>query len=237
MLAGAEEHRKRPIVPLDEKHVEERSVDWQDLGVAFANGEELPDALTYMFRRGFSADTLDEWEVGYDTILEMISIPWRNPAGELIAFKGRAWWPNAKPKYRMLGNKEGREDRYEFDTIDISQTLYGLWKVEAGLGRVILCEGELNNIAMWQFGYHNVLGLSGQFLSETQAIILAGIADEVVLLFDEEEKALRAAELLEGSVRVWIVPERDGDPADSCEAEVEEWLDGLVDPLLVQCGL
>lgn len=223
-LLGEEDERDRPPVPLDERHVTERGVDWQGVWDAILADKEVPPALSYMFERGFMVDTLVAHDIGYDPVTEMISIPYRDAEHRCVAFKGRAWWDNARPKYRMLGNKPGKEDRYEFDTCDISFLLYGVWNLPPG-DRLILCEGELNCMALRQYGHGRVLGLSGQFLHEKQVPILTGNANEVVLLFDEEEKAERAARMIEKKVRALIVPEHDGDPADSSDEEVASWLD------------
>jgi DNA primase len=227
ILGAKEETKPRLPVPLPESVVEEMSVDWKGVWDAYqddALGPELPAALTYMFRRGFMWQTLAEADIGYDTISEMISIPYRDAEGHPVAFKGRAWWPDAKPKYKMLGNK-GKEDRYTFDTVDISYLMYGEWDLPPG-GKLIVTEGELNRLALKQYGHRRTLGLSGQFLHEHQAQIIARHTDEVVLLFDEEEKAEKAAALLEPRIRsVEIVPEHDGDPADASDEEVASWLD------------
>jgi DNA primase len=218
---------KRAIVPIDEKEQEDRAVDWEAVWDAMLMDDTAPPKWSmYMFQRGFTKQTLEDAEIGFDPILRMISIPYRDEEGRLIGFKGRAWWPEAKPKYRFLGNKPGKEDRYNFDTFDASQTLYGIHDIPGTSGRVILCEGELNRLAMKQYGHRRVLGMSGQFMSKAQVAILSRVADEVVLLFDEEEKAERAAEMIQIVMPVLIVPERDSDPADASDEEVAEWLDG-----------
>lgn len=236
ILGAKEEERSRPPVPLPNRLVEEMSVDWKGAWDAYSSDQDVPEALTYMFRRGFMWQTLAAAEIGFDPISNMISIPYRNVSGQLVGFKGRAWQQGAKPKYRMLGNKKGREDRYEFDTCDISYLMYGEWDLPAGPGgRLIVTEGELNRLALKQFGHRRTLGLSGQFLHEQQAQIIARYTDAVVLLFDEEEKAERAAALLERRINsVWIVPEHEGDPADASDEEVASWLDDAYPSTVVE---
>ena len=223
ILQGDEEEFRLPVA-IPEQEILDRAVDWNGIFEALCAGDEVPPALSYMFERGFFAQTLIDNDIGYDPTLDMLSIPYRNAEGELVAFKGRAWQPDAKPKYRMLGNKGG-ETRFNFATVDIRYLLYGEWNLPPG-ERIILCEGELNKLALNQYGHRRVLGLSGQFLRPEQATVLTRNADEVVLLFDEEEKAEAAAEtLLQRGLRVQIVPEHDGDPADSSDEDVASWLD------------
>ncbi len=225
---------ERKVIPaLPEEILEERAVDWFAAWDAYQqdpDSEEL-EPFFYMFKRGFTPETLEAWEIAYDPISEMVAIPYRDAEGRLIGLKGRAWWSNARPKYRFLGNK-GNEDRYGFDTIEISQVLYGIWRLKPGK-RVIMCEGELNSIAMDQHGYDRVLGLSGQYLSPDQARYLKWIADEVWFIFDEDEKAVQAARALHGVSRVpsYIIPERDSDPADATTEEVDQWFETAVPSL------
>lgn len=245
---GVRSSTRAPIEPIDECHQEERSVDWEFAWEYWTPGGDatgtLPDSLAYLFDRGFHWKTLNEFGVGLDPITGMLSIPYRDVTGLLLGFKGRAWWEGAKPRYMMLGNKEGREDRFEFDTLDVSQTVHGLHPLEPGR-RLIVVEGELNNMAMRQYGHRRTIGVSGQYLSARQIQIVASLCDEVVLIFDENEKAVRAArgdrdrEIsgLAPKIHVRIVPARDLDPADASDEEVAHWLDAAVDPFSIYSAL
>src|ERR1044072_4900372 len=65
-------------------------------------------ALEYMRSRGFKDDTLEAWQIGYDKISDRIAIPVWDKDGMLIGFKGRAYQPEHKPKYLVLGDRPGR---------------------------------------------------------------------------------------------------------------------------------
>jgi DNA primase len=226
--------------PIDESHQEERSVDWAGAWDEYVNDQILPDALAYLFHRGLTGETLTEWEVGFDPVTEMLSIPYRDEQGRLLGFKGRAWWEGARPRYMVLGNREGREDRFGFQTLDVSKTVHGIHKLAPG-HRLIVVEGELNNMAMRQYGHGRTVGVSGQYLSARQIQIITSVCDEVVLIFDENEKAVRAARGdiersipgLVPKVHVRMVPARDCDPADASDELVASWLDAAVDPFSV----
>jgi hypothetical protein len=222
---------KRPLVGLPERILEERAVDWEAAWNAMLEDETAPPEWSmYMFRRGFTWKTLERWEIGFDPIRKMLTIPYRDAEGHLIGFKGRAWWPNAKPKYGVIGNKPGRESRYDFETADITQLAFGIHRVKPSAEPLFVCEGELNTIAMDQYGFSRTLGISGQYLSDFQVHQIADNTDEAILIFDENEKAMRAAKTLERKISVWIIPERDLDPADAESGIVEKWIDQKIAP-------
>lgn len=228
---------------LPEEVITSRAVDWYDAWERWEDfksgpgprGHEVsvPAHAAYMFKRGFLPSTLHEWEVGYDPISGMVCIPYRDEEGRLVALKGRAWWEDAKPKYIHLGNKPGRESRYDFDTCDIGLLIFGehMARRTELLDPLPVCEGELNTISMWQKGFASV-GFSGQFLSATQVRRILGVSDDLILVFDDFDKALRAAvgdvergvPGLEEKARVKIALPRERDPADSTKTEIKRLL-------------
>jgi DNA primase len=230
VIAGRKKTATPANPPIDERHLKERHVIWKDAHAAWKAGTAIYP-FDYFFDRGFDWRTLVEWEIGFDPISEMFSIPYRDAQHRLIGFKGRAWWPDAKPKYRALGNKEDRENRFEFDSFDTSKTLFGIWRA-AKQPQGIVVEGELNTIAMSQHGYPNAVGLSGQFLTQKQAHMVQGIFGEVVLIFDEVDRAMQAAELI-GYQHCKLVPVHERDPADAETEEVDAWMADLTPARLV----
>ena len=66
-----------------------------------------------------------------------------------------------------------------------------------------------------QQGFQNAVGIAGKFLSVEQAKVIRYFTEEAVLIWDEEEDALLAAEMLEPYIRVRIAPPHDSDPADN----------------------
>ena len=163
-------------------------VDWE----AFSVGYEDHEDVKYLFNRGFDARTLTQWGIGYDTLSDRFTIPIHDHVNHLVGFKGRAWRSDARPKYRVLGNKPGREDRYDFDTYDKSLVVFGLARCKAqGIKRAIYCEGELDAISLWSVGYPAVSTGSAD-LSETQALLIRKQFDEVVLFFDDDSAGVKA---------------------------------------------
>lgn len=186
-----------------------RAVSWPDVFTAIENGEDVPECFRYMFDRGFAWQILEWFDIGWDQISQRITIPYfSDDDQELLGFKARTPYPDVVPRYKVLGGLE-----YGFDTFDVSKTLFALNKTHP-TNRLIVCEGELNCISMWHKGFENVVSISGQFMSREQVYLIRRYANEVLLIFDETEKAMKAAEELIYHLPVYIVEEHDDDPAD-----------------------
>lgn len=206
-------------VLLDEIQVQKRRLDWssEEAWLAYSGPDvDTNDTpIIYMLDRGFSSEILNKFEIGWDKISERISIPVRDADGNLIGFKGRSI--ERMPRYIVLGGPE-----YGFEPYQTKQILFGLDKV-GKVEELIVCEGELNAIAMHQHGYTNTVGISGKILSDEQCELIKNYGKKVVLIFDEEEDAINAAKKLRRFIPTAIVPDHDKDPADMDATEIA-WL-------------
>lgn len=187
----------------------------------------------YMLGRGFSRDTLDRWQVGWDPWTGRYTIPVRREDGALIGFKARTPSPSVEPRYLILGDLPGLPERYGFAPYSAGHVLFGLDRVgerEEG----VLVEGELNVMAAEQKGFDNFVGLGGSsLLSAAQVLLLRRHFDSVVLFYDSLRRApadqvgprilpdragltatARAIELLEPFLRVRLTDYHLDDPAD-----------------------
>jgi DNA primase len=241
-----------PQVILPEETLQRFDVDWAD---AFCEWSETHHdqvgvdytPLGYMFSRGFEPETLMDWEIGYDDQGERFTIPVRDEEGSLVGFKGRAWDPDRHPKYLALGDKPDRPGRYGFPTFEKSLVVFGLPKAHSAR-RLIICEGELNVLAMHQKGFPNTVAIAGSSLSGAQARLIREHCDEALIFFDslrddgsEDEAGMDATwgylderkryhpgavDALEPHMRVLVAPEHVGDPADMTADQIQECLDG-----------
>ena len=210
---GEQQREKLPPAPmpiLDEREADERTVDWFLVSIT---KQQVPEPFRYMLDRGFAPSTLSAWNIGYDVLSNRISIPARSRAGDLLGFKGRAWHPDDKPKYKVLGGKG-----YNFEPYEVSRVLFGAhmlnFRGTTDEQPLIVVEGELNAIAMHQQGYSETVGISGKTLSKEQCLMIREIAEKVTLVFDEEDDAQRAANKLLLYMPVKIAPARGLDPAE-----------------------
>lgn len=206
---------------VEETEAQRRRIDWKSARAWLkysgpdTNNNDIP--IIYMLERGFEPTTLDKFEIGWDKITERISIPIRDEEGRLLGFKGRAI--EGQPRYIVLGGPE-----FGFEPYLTKKVLFGLDKVKE-TDQLIVCEGELNAIAMHQHGYPNTVGISGKVLSDEQVELIKKYARSVVFIFDEEEDAIAAAKKTRRFLPTSIVPNHDKDPADMSRQEVMSLLD------------
>jgi DNA primase len=216
--------------PIEERFASEFRVDWQKVKLA-SNDGEVPSPLAYMLDR-FEWQTLEEWDVGYDPKSSRLTIPVRDHNGRLMGFKARAWWPDAKPKYIVIGNATN-EKSYGFEAYDATLVVFGLDRaIPHCAQQLVLVEGELNTIAMHEHGFLNTAGISGQFIDAVQARIVRHFTESVTLLFDDPVKARLAAEHFEGYVKVRVCLEHEGDPNTMTRADIDELIGGALSPLI-----
>lgn len=211
---------------LDEEEMTRRKLDWKSMeawmkySAGNAYGDPKDESIYYILNRGFSWETLNEWDIGWDQITERISIPIRNESGELVGFKGRSH--NEEPRYIALGGIE-----HGFEPYETSRVLFALDRVFKTKNNeaIIVREGELNTIAMHSHGFHNTVGISGKNLSDYQAELIKKYTNKVIFYFDDEKDAIKAAKKLRRYIPTSIVPSSAKDPAELSRGEILSILD------------
>jgi len=220
-----------PVISILE--LDERAVDWEAVDNSYSE-EDNTFQFEYLLDRGFTVETLIDWSIGWDELSQTFSIPYHDEFGNLIGFKGRAL-PGVIPKYKVLGNKIGKENRYNFNSFDVSSVLFGIDRFkDSKSNSMIICEGELNCISMHQDGFTNTVGISGQFLSDRQIDLVKKHAQKVTLIFDEWDRMVEIAEQLRAFIPVSIVLEHDKDPAEMTQEEKSLLLLNAVSGILVK---
>lgn len=148
----------------------------------------------------------------YDRFRDRIMFPLFDGSGRCIGFAGRTLDPDGTPKY--LNSPETPlylKGRY----------LYGLHKARPAIkekGYVILVEGYMDFLGLYQAGIRNVLATSGTALTQDHGLILRRFCNRVVLMFDGDNAGVAAAQKaivtlapLNMDIRVLILPS-DEDP-------------------------
>jgi DNA primase len=151
----------------------------------------------------------------YDRFRGRIIFPICNDVGEVIAFSGRLLQSDVEAA-KYLNSPETPLFRK-------GNVLFGLHKTKRGLieaNCAIVCEGQLDLIALFEAGITNVVAPQGTAFTEGQARILKRFVDEVVLCFDADEAGQKAAErsldaLLQNDLIVRIVDMPPGQDPDS----------------------
>lgn len=219
---------------LPETELEKRYVDWQL--IADTRETYKQKGWLYLLDRGFSPQTLLHFDIGYDPISGRFSIPYKDEYGNLIGFKGRLGYESdTEPRYQVLGGPE-----YGFDTFPVNNYIFGIHLLDEYIQDMndgldsdwILCEGELNAISCYEKGYF-ALGISGRYLSNKQAIILAKYPGPITLIFDEQEDAIAAARKIEPYFPVLIAPEHERDPAEMTQEEISYLLGNSISSILL----
>ena len=125
----------------------------------------------------------------YDRFRGRVMFPICNDVGEVIAFSGRLLENDAQAA-KYLNSPETVLFRK-------GNVLFGLHKTKRGLieaNCAVVCEGQLDLIALFEAGINNVVAPQGTAFTPNQARILKRFVDEVVLCFDADEAGHKAGE-------------------------------------------
>lgn len=147
----------------------------------------------YLKRKGYKRDAMlksgliMESKDGrglYDRFFNRIMFPIFDMQGRVVAFGGRVI-DKGEPKY--LNSPETA-------VFNKSKTLYGMNFAKMARKReIILVEGYMDMISIYQAGFPNVVAGLGTAFNNDHARTLRKICDRVILLYDSDEAGQRAA--------------------------------------------
>jgi DNA primase len=151
----------------------------------------------------------------YDRFRNRLMFPISNDVGEVIAFSGRVL--NGDPGAAKYINSP------ETPLFRKGHVLFGLHKSKRALieaNSAIVCEGQLDLIALFETGIQNVVAPQGTAFTENQARVLKRFVDEVVLCFDSDVAGQKATErslaaLLQNDLLVRVAEVPSGEDPDS----------------------
>ncbi|WMI81292.1 DNA primase [Anaerotignum sp. MB30-C6] len=204
---------------------------------SYMKERKLKPNITRKFGLGFAPERRNVLlehlkEKGYsinDMLQSGLVIENKDKNGYHDRFRGRLMFPIFDPQGRVVGFG-GRimgkgEPKYlnspETILFSKSRNLYGLNFAKAARKKeLILVEGYMDMISLYQAGFHNVVAALGTAFNQEHARTLKKFAEDIILLYDSDEAgtnaALRAIPVLTSNgfrVRVTQVP--DGkDPDD-----------------------
>lgn len=172
----------------------------------------------YWIERGFTAETIAQFQLGFDPwfqprrddpYVEAATIPLREPTGGLLGVIHRRL-DGAKPKYHYPAHA------------DVSACLFAYERVRGGCAHVVLCEGAVDAIALWQEGIPALAAYSDRLSAAQTALIRSLDPLTVTLAFDADNVGQRAvSRILYGERKRGRVV----DPADfgASVVAVAEW--------------
>jgi DNA primase len=197
----------------------EIAVRWQ-LGFAPESWDAL---IGVLHERGYRDDeilksglvSVKDGERGgfYDRFRNRVMFPIRNDVGEVVAFSGRT-----------LGDDSAKYvNSSETQVFTKGKVLFGLDKSKRAIidkNEVIVCEGQIDLISIFEAGIHNVVAPQGTAFTEQQAQQLRRIAENVILCFDADAAGIKAAErsvpaLLSTGINVLVAKMPAGEDPDS----------------------
>ena len=166
------------------------------IGFAPDSGFTLKDRLKADFSDELMrASGLFSWKEGgesniYSKFRNRIMFPIANENGKIIAFTGRTMATDEKsgPKYM---------NSPETPIYSKGRVLYNLDRAKEAvrkLGYVIIVEGQMDCIAVYSAGFHNVAASSGTAFTETQVRLLGRFSKDIVVNFDPDTAGATATD-------------------------------------------
>ncbi|MCI5747105.1 DNA primase [Eubacterium pyruvativorans] len=168
----------------------------------------------------------------HDRFRNRVMFPIINTNGKVIGFGGRALEKDARAKY--LNSPESK-------VFLKKNNLYGLNLSRQAAGKegfLILVEGYMDAISLYQSGVENVSASLGTALTENQARLLHRYTNDVVLSYDADaagrKAALRGIEILKAEqMRVRVLHVTDGkDPDEYVKVHGKDGFLKLIDGAL-----
>lgn len=201
VLAAAEEFYKKLLFSsngekarlyLGARKISKATVEKFCMGFA-PQGE--PALLQELERKGFSKElpvkaglaALRDNGQAADYFRNRVMFPIKNPAGETIAFGGRALEDGQQPKYL---------NSPETPLFAKRRTLYGMHEALPGIrkgGRLLILEGYMDVISAHQHGVNYAVAPLGTALSPEHAAFIKRYSRDTILMFDADEAGINAS--------------------------------------------
>lgn len=177
--------------------LKEETIKTFGIGFAPDSGFVLKDRLKADFSdEMMRASGLFSWKEGaesggmYSKFRNRVMFPIANENGKVIAFTGRTLAKDEKSGPKYLNSPET-------PIYSKSRVLYNLDRAKEAirkLGYVIIVEGQMDCIAVYSAGFHNVVASSGTAFTETQVRLLGRFSKDIVVNFDPDTAGAAATD-------------------------------------------
>lgn len=114
----------------------------------------------------------------YDQFRNRVMFPIIDLRGNVIAFGGRVM-DDSRPKYLNSADTAVFKKSRNLFSLNFAKT-------QAQDRRLILAEGYMDVISIYQAGFHNVVATLGTALTDEQARLISQYADQVVIAYDSD---------------------------------------------------
>lgn len=134
----------------------------------------------YILKQGFNKKTLEHFNVGYaraGALEGRVTFPIDSPDGEIISISGRI--PTDEdlgvPKYKILGST------------DKSKTLYNISRINPNDDYIVVVEGFISVMSLYEFGIKSAVAVMGSSLSEEQKRLLLSLGRKIICIADNDK--------------------------------------------------
>ncbi|MBR5773052.1 MAG: DNA primase [Clostridia bacterium] len=147
----------------------------------------------------------------YDNFRNRVMFPIIDVMGNVIAFSGRRVNENDERKYVNTADTPVFKKGDGVFALNFAKN--------SGSKQIILAEGQMDAIAMHEFGFTNAVATLGTALTKEQANLIARYAEEIVICYDNDEAGRKATEKAVGifektGVKIRVVTLDGGKDAD-----------------------
>ena len=193
------------------------------------NDEERPKALSIAQELGLIRPSKFGEKTHYDTFRDRIIFPIWDQFGQVIGYTSRATKEDQKPKYM------NSIDSFLFNK---SNLLYGLHLAKPFIrdkDNVIVVEGNMDQIALYKFGFKNSVATMGVSMGEVALTRLLSLTKNIFLSLDNDQAGYKAscrinAQFMEhGIMPKYIDLNPHKDPDDYLEQEGHVAMQKIID--------
>ncbi|EXM37474.1 DNA primase [Ruminococcus albus SY3] len=172
---------------------------------------------SYMLGCGYSEDELVSASLlgrsqtsgrTYDFFMDRAMFPFIDVSGNIVGFGGRTLGDD-KRKYLNTGDTTSEEfrrtnDEKKLDGYSKARFVFSLnyaKDVSVKSRELLLCEGNLDVISLYQHGFTNAVASCGTALTPEQVKVMKNYADRVVICYDADDPGQKAALRAVGMLR------------------------------------
>lgn len=172
---------------------------------------------SYMLGCGYSEDELVSASLlgrsqtsgrTYDFFMDRAMFPFIDVTGNIVGFGGRTLGDD-KRKYLNTGDTTSEEfrrtnDEKKLDGYSKARFVFSLnyaKDVSVKSRELLLCEGNLDVISLYQHGFTNAVASCGTALTPEQVKVMKNYADRVVICYDADDPGQKAALRAVGMLR------------------------------------
>ena len=200
------------------KYKESKKISDKDLGIIDWKEIEkyMGSVPKYILDRGISVDTCKAFKLGHDKERSSLVIPFVDKDGRLCGYTLRRYNSTKNQYYR------GRLGRYFHSPgMKKSYILYGENNIRSNIPDLVIVEGNVDVLKLWQFGY-NALAVQGSHSSEFQIDRMLGFVGDggkIFIMADGDDAGVKLAKDLSEKIgkRCYtkvVFIERGLDPGD-----------------------